>query len=838
MITVRVLGPMEVTVQGAAVRVGGPRQRCVLALLIAAHGQVVSAGRLVDDLYAGQAPPGAHGAVQSCVSRLRRVLEPGRAAWGQADVLVASPPGYALRLDQDAVDAWSFEDAVRRAAEPGDPAVVHARLSAALASWRGAAFEEFAGQPWADLEASRLAELRLAAVEAQAAAALRLGRAAPVVADLERLTAEHPLREEAWRLLALALYQSGRQGDALAVLRRVRQLLASELGVDPGPALRTTEQDILAQEPRLEVPSGEPGTRARHHQAGPTWARHVVRQRVTTLPAPVRNLLQQASVIGAEAGTQLLADITGLGDSALLDALDGALDAGLVLEPAPGRIRFADAQVRDVLYSSMSGLRRARLHAQVAAALERHQPADVAALAYHFTAAGTDPAKAVKYCGLAAGQAERRFAFGEAARLREQALGFLDQGCPPGWEEPSPAARQRLELVLGLIRALAHDGQLLVAHSLRQHAVSAAAGLNDPELLARAVTALDVPRPLFFQEFGGTDRDLVQLAETLLTELPPGDTPLRGRLLITLAIQLGDADTDRAHHAAAEAVALARRLGDPALLAMALIGRWTESFRSGDPRERLQIGGELLTVSGKPATAEAVARAILMAASCGTADFLAADWHASEAQRIARRYQLPTIEAAVSMYRAMRAALNGDPAAAWHYRDAGRQLSRLGLRVHAAAVDAVATAALLITQDRTAEIAADPLLAELFPELYALGLAAAGQRAEARLVAGQPIQVRRDRGWLFLTAVRGLLAVALDDRPGAASAYQALLPYAGQPAGAESLLITLWPVAQILGDLARCLGLPSARQHYREALGIGERAGVHSWREAAARRLR
>jgi hypothetical protein len=162
-------------------------------------------------------------------------------------------------------------------------------------------------------------------------------------------------------------------------------------------------------------------------------------------------------------------------------------------------------------------------------------------------------------------------------------------------------------------------------------------------------------------------------------------TPLRCRLLTTLAIELEDADTERGYQASAQAVAMARRLGDPALLAMAL--------------------------SGKPATAEAVARGMLMAASCGIADFRAADWHAAEAARIAGRYQLPTIEATVSMYRAMRAALNGDLAvAAERYQGAARQLGRFGLRVHGAAVDAVARSALLIMQDRTAEIAANPPL--------------------------------------------------------------------------------------------------------------------------------
>jgi DNA-binding SARP family transcriptional activator len=846
-IAIRVLGPMEVVVDGVPVNVGGPRQRCVLARLIAGHGEVVPAGRLIEDLYAGDAPRAAHAAVQSYVSRLRRALEPGRAAWARAGILVASPPGYAVRLADGAVDAWSFEREVRQVAGLGDPAAVHGRLSAALACWRGGAFEEFGGLSWADLEASRLEALRLAAVETRADAALRLGRAAQIVADLERLTAEHPLREEGWRLLALALYQSGRQGDALAALRRVREMLAEELGVDPGPALRDLERDILAQEPHLSVPSNRPGVPmngpgAPEAPARVPWApdgiREALPQRIAALPASARTLLLQMSVIGAEAEASVLAEIADVEESVLLEALDAALRAELVTEPAPGRIRFAHALVRDTLYGSLSRLRRSRLHARVAAIMERRSPGDAPGLAHHFALAGTDPAKAARYCGLAAGQAEQHCDFREAARLREQALELLDQNREPDSVAPGADARDRLELVLGLVRALAHDGQLAIARSLRLHAVRGALPLNDPALVARMVTALDVPRVLFFRESGETDRELVGVAERLLCELPAGDHPIRCRLLTTLAIELEDAETERGYQAATQAVAMARRLGDPDLQTMALIGRWTESFRCEGPGERLRIGGELLVVSGKPVTAEAVARGMLMAASCGIADFLAADWHAAEAARIAERFQLPTIEVAVSLYRAMRTALNGDPdTAAERYRGAARQLGRLGLRLHGAAVDAVARSALLIMADRTAEIAAQPSLADFLPELYALGLAAAGYDAEARSVAGPPLPLRHDRLWLFMTGVRGLLGIAVDDRERASSAYDALLPYAAQPAGTESMLVPCWPTAQILGDLARHLGLPRADAHYRDALAIGERAGVQPWRDAAANRL-
>lgn len=262
MIGIRVLGPFEADVGGVPADLGGPRQRCVLARLIAGHGRVVSVGRLIEDLYANEAPPKALVAVHSYVSHLRRVLEPDRTARAPARVLVTAPPGYAVHLEPDAVDAWSFEDAVHQAARLDDAAAAHARLSAALERWRGPAFGEFAGLPWADLEAARLDELRLTATEARVQAALLLGRASQTVAELSQLTTEYPLREECWRLFALALYQSGRQGDALAVLRRARAHLADDLGIDPSPALRDLERGILTQDPRLTVPQ--------RHQSAPS----------------------------------------------------------------------------------------------------------------------------------------------------------------------------------------------------------------------------------------------------------------------------------------------------------------------------------------------------------------------------------------------------------------------------------------------------------------------------------------------------------------------------------------------------------------------------------------
>ena len=221
----------------------------------------------------------------------------------------------------------------------------------------------------------------------------------------------------------------------------------------------------------------------------PAGVREVLQRRIARLPATAQTILRQAAVIGTETDADVLADVAGVEEHVLLDAIEAGLLTGLVTEPAAGRIRFAHALVRDTLYHGLSRLRRSRLHARAAEAIERHSPGEVAALAYHFAEAGTDPAKAARYCSLAAEQAEQRFAYHEAARLWEQAIACLDQaGAAP--------ARDRLELVLGLVRALAHTGQLARARSYRQDAVRAALPLDDPVLLARVITSFDVPRPV------------------------------------------------------------------------------------------------------------------------------------------------------------------------------------------------------------------------------------------------------------------------------------------------------------------------------------------------------
>ncbi|MFC6541488.1 BTAD domain-containing putative transcriptional regulator [Nonomuraea salmonea] len=226
--------------------------------------------------------------MQTFVGALRKALEPDRPPRTPSRLLVTSPPGYALRAEPDAVDAWRFESALTDATSR-PAAEAYRLLDAALKLWRGPAYAEFADQDWARGEAARLDELRLLAVERRAKAGLAAGLAAECVADLEAHVAAHPLREDGWHLLARSLYATGRQGDALGTLRRARNTLLTELGVDPGEPLRTLESDILSQAPHLTPPPAKrptgPSERAeKTSRKTPAMETAAMEAEVTALP--------------------------------------------------------------------------------------------------------------------------------------------------------------------------------------------------------------------------------------------------------------------------------------------------------------------------------------------------------------------------------------------------------------------------------------------------------------------------------------------------------------------------------------------------------------------------
>ncbi|GII88634.1 hypothetical protein Ssi03_66240 [Sphaerisporangium siamense] len=251
-----VLGPLRAEAGGGAVGLGGPRQRAVLAVLLIARGRMVSAERIMAEVWE-DAPPPSPTTLHAYVSELRRALEPGRRSGAPPRLLVREGPGYALRAGPAAVDAERFADlavAGKRALGGGRPGEAEELLTEAAGLWRGPAYADFAEAGFAVPEAARLEDLRAGAQEDRLAAAIELGRHAAAAGELEALVAEQPLRERGWELLTLALYRSGRRADATAALRAARERLADELGIDPGPALRDLETAVLTQDPRLDPP--------------------------------------------------------------------------------------------------------------------------------------------------------------------------------------------------------------------------------------------------------------------------------------------------------------------------------------------------------------------------------------------------------------------------------------------------------------------------------------------------------------------------------------------------------------------------------------------------------
>ena len=243
---VRLFGELEALAAGVPVPVRGARQRALLALLALQRGQPVSADRLIDTLWGdGQAANPAN-ALQAQIGQLRRTF--GAAA------IVTSDAGYALDVRPDQVDVVRFEQLVakgRRLAADGELASASATLGEALGLRRGEPLAEFAYAGFADAERARLDELTLVATESRAGADLGLGRHGELAGELEVLCREHPLRERLWELRILVLYRSGRQAEALSAYAEVRDHLAGELGLDPGPALRELQARILAQDPSL-----------------------------------------------------------------------------------------------------------------------------------------------------------------------------------------------------------------------------------------------------------------------------------------------------------------------------------------------------------------------------------------------------------------------------------------------------------------------------------------------------------------------------------------------------------------------------------------------------------
>jgi predicted ATPase/DNA-binding SARP family transcriptional activator len=324
---IALLGPLLATRDGRRLELGGAQPRLLLALLALDPGRVVGADRLIDGIWGERLPSEPANALQVVVSRLRRALAPDQP-------VVSQPPGYLLAVEPDQVDAVRFERLVaagRAAAAAGRSEQAGELLGQALALWRGDALADFPGSPAARAAATRLEELRLAALEDRIEVDLALGRQAQVVGELQALVEREPLRERLHAQLMRALYATGRQADALAAYQRARAVLAERAGLDPGPELRRLQERLLAQDPALPT-------------APELAARAAVPEPAGAPPSPSNLPAALTSFVGRQAEIAEVGELLGRGRLVTLVGPGGA-----------GKTRLAVEAVRRLLDAGEAG---------------------------------------------------------------------------------------------------------------------------------------------------------------------------------------------------------------------------------------------------------------------------------------------------------------------------------------------------------------------------------------------------------------------------------------------------------------------------------------------------
>ncbi len=314
----QLLGPVEATIDGRPISLGPKKQRGLLAVLALHANETVSVDRLVDALWGDRPPATARKMVQLYISQLRRLL-----AEDSAQIFTRGG-GYELRIDPTAVDVTSFERLVEEAA--ADRGLPNEAAQTALTLWQGAPLADVANEPFAAAEIRRLEELRLRAAELAIDDDLALGREQEALAKLERLIEDDPLRERFYAQRMLALYQAGRQAEALESYSAARRRLVEEAGVEPGSELRDLHARVLRQDPSLELPAERATARP-------------VRTAVRRRPALPRQLGPRRLVWAAVAAAILATLVFGLTRLLGSDHLSGLAENSVgVIDPDAAKI--------------------------------------------------------------------------------------------------------------------------------------------------------------------------------------------------------------------------------------------------------------------------------------------------------------------------------------------------------------------------------------------------------------------------------------------------------------------------------------------------------------------
>ncbi|BBA98081.1 putative transcriptional regulator [Actinacidiphila reveromycinica] len=349
----RALGPLEALVAGRAVSLGTPKQRRLIALLVSRVGQPVPVDVMLEALWAGSPPPSAKTSLQAYVANLRRVLEPGRAPRTPSTVLRTTDRGYQLDARAVEVDVNRFEQHATsgwQAWNRGEPHQALGEFEAGLAWWRGEAYTEVSQSVHVAAEVTRLEELRLSVVEGRCAALLAVGAHEMAAAELEGFMQAHPLREYGCELLSLALYRSGRQADALAVLRTNQRRLGEELGIDPVPALQHLEREILSHTPALDwrpaldgpavTSPGRPAVAPRVRVPAQSWRRAAVEEDAFVGREDALRQLDAATAAAALGRGQVVtvSGEPGIGKTSLLRRLTSAAGAPVLWGSYPAHV--------------------------------------------------------------------------------------------------------------------------------------------------------------------------------------------------------------------------------------------------------------------------------------------------------------------------------------------------------------------------------------------------------------------------------------------------------------------------------------------------------------------
>jgi DNA-binding SARP family transcriptional activator/tetratricopeptide (TPR) repeat protein len=611
-----------------------------------------------------------------------------------------------------------------------------------------------------------------------------------------------------------------------------RELVAAIHAETEGNALFVAEVvRLLEAEGRLEDPAAAlripPGVRA------------VIGQRLARLSPACRDVLGAASVLGRDFTLDVLQRLGGLERDALLDALDEAVSERAVVDVprSRGRLRFAHALIRDTLYDDLAPMRRLRLHERAGAALEAVHAGDLSPhlseLAQHYVAAAPAGAldKAVDYTRRAGDQALGQLAFEEAVRHYETALALVDDGVT------------RCELLLALGEAHARAGDQRAAKQAMAEAAELAERHGLPEHLGRA--ALGYGGRIIW-EVSRDDAQLVPLLERAIEAQGEGDSPLRVRLLARLAGgPLRDASfpPERKARLSEEALAMARRLDDPATLAFALHGYILGHHSPDHTPSQLEVATELIDVAARAGDKERVFEGLeeRLDALVELGDVEAAHDVLATMRQVAHELRQPSQAWLLAAYEALLALLAGRLDEAERLVQAARDLGEGPLSWNAAVTYRLQLYVLRREQDRLAEIedlvrtsVADYPTYPIWRCVLVQVLSQTGSEDEARaslaaLATDRFASLPFDEEWLISTAVLGDAASDLGEVEHAAVLYELLLPYAERIAISYPEVST-GAVARNLGVLAASIGRrDDAKRHFADALALHRRIGAQTW---------